>query len=63
VNLSQLNLTKLKLEYLKVWLEVQKKENITQTKLFCISRVRLFSGLAQESLLLQYGHLSPWGCP
>jgi len=46
VVVAQLNLTKLKLEYLKFGFHLKKKDTNTD-KYFCITRVRLFSSSAQ----------------
>jgi len=55
VVLSQINLTILKLEYLKFVFK-RKKEHKNTEEYFCITRVRLFFEF-NSSLLLEYGRI------
>jgi len=49
--LPQFHMTKIKLEYLKFGLSTKKIK--TQTKKFCINRVRPFSNSAQVSVFIR----------
>jgi len=42
VSLSQLNVTKLKLKYLKIWFKCKSERKRNKQKFYCITKVRLF---------------------